>query len=160
VAGHGEYQGDGDRLPGAQLVAQAGQQNPVRVRRAGAEAGPGGDRDGDPRDGMVTSTCAVADPAAGAGMRALMTSMESAMRVVVPPGAADWATAVPGPPAAGLAEGCEPHAARTITAPAVPAAARPAAALALASGSRPGAGHGLLLPSPASRLATWSRLSS
>ena len=36
MAGHGEHQGDGDRLPRAQLAAQAGEQYPVRVRRAGA----------------------------------------------------------------------------------------------------------------------------
>jgi hypothetical protein len=67
LAGPGEHERDGDRLSGAQRMAQAGQQYPVGMRAA-----------------SVISACAVAEPAGGAGMRALMMSTSPPTWSVVP----------------------------------------------------------------------------
>ena len=71
----------------------------------------------------VTSTCAVPEPAAGAGMRALTMSMASAISVVVTSGAAGGAVPVPISTGAWAPLACWPQAASARTTPAVPATA-------------------------------------
>ncbi|HEY1821247.1 MAG TPA: hypothetical protein VGG83_15090 [Trebonia sp.] len=65
----------------------------------------------------VTSTCAVAEPVAGAGMRALTMSMESTISVVVMSDAAVGAEPVPISTGAGAPLDCWPQAARARTTP-------------------------------------------